>query len=189
MGLLQADTIAIKAEYDQTIAEVRARIVEAEGFNWQMFVVTTDLPLNSAACMAYFATQCNPAESSNNRRALQPWVYQWTDPRSGSNLPHVQEDLAIFLLARGDYAWIGYSWIGCTSGNSTASAEQMYYRPPEVEVDYGTPVDDAVCSELSTGETGGGGSGIFSREYTHARVSFDCNTMTSEIRMKEFVQF
>ena len=82
------------------------------------------------------------------------------------------EDLATFLLARGDYGWIGYGWIGCTSASKGAL---QYYRPAALDVDYGTPLD-ASCKEV--------GNGSFAREWTRATVSYDCNAMRAEIKMK-----
>ncbi len=45
-----------------------------------------------------------------------------------------RSDLATFLLARGDYAWIGYGWIGC-------APNMDYYRPKELDIDYGIPIN------------------------------------------------
>ena len=104
-----------------------------------------------------------------------PWVYQFSEPRNGPNLPKVTEDLVTFLLARGDFAWIGYGWIGC-------APQAEYYRPPALDVDYGVPVGNATCKAVRN--KGGGISGRFMREYTKATVSFDCNTMEAVITMK-----
>ena len=169
MGLTQADTTALTTQWAQTIAEVRTEIVAAGGFNWQMFSQSTDAPADSAACRAYFGEQCVPG---GGPRAREPWVYQFTDPKAGRALPNVTEDLATFLLARGDYGLIGYGWIGCTSASKGAL---QYYRPAALDVDYGTPLD-AGCKEV--------GSGSFAREWSRATVSYDCDAMRAEIKMK-----
>ena len=43
--------------------------------------------------------------------------YGYTDYQKGGKkgvLPAFQQDLAAFMLIRGPYAWLGYSWMGCT---------------------------------------------------------------------------
>ncbi len=172
MGLTQQDTTALKHEWSTTIAELRLALVAHGGFNWQMFAQSTDLPADAAHCEAYFADACRPG---GGKRFKAPWVYQFTDPKSGRNLPKVKEDLATFLLARGDYAWIGYGWIGC-------APQVEYYRPPELDVDVGAPVD-ATCKPQPAA-AGGSGGRRFVREYSKATVSFDCGTMAAAIRMK-----
>jgi hypothetical protein len=53
----------------------------------------------------------------------------------------------------------------------SAGCSKPYYRPPQLDVDYGTPV--GLCREDTPG--------VFSREYTHAHVSMDCATYTPTI--------
>ena len=57
---------------------------------------------------------------------------------------------------------LGYSWCGCTNGDES--------RPyPEVwNVDYGEPVGGEPCYETAEG------SGVFEREWTAAKVHWDC---------------
>jgi len=96
-------------------------------------------------------------------------MLQWTD---GTSIPlkYVPQDLATFLLIRGDYAWLGWGWVGCITN---------YALPPEVNVDYGTPATPYY------NETVPGASGVFVRSWTKADVQFDCNTWTGTITMKE----
>ena len=164
MGLTQADTTLIKSEWQKTISAVQSSIVSAGGFNWQLFEQSTDLPNNSTECRAYFADACR---SGGGKRTHVPWVYQFSDAKSGkAGMTKVKEDVVTFLLARGDYAWIGYGWIGCLA---------EYFRPPEVDVDYGEPLD--FCSEKE--------DGVFVRELSKATVLFDCDKMNAEIVMKK----
>ena len=98
---------------------------------------------------------------------------QFTDSKARP-LPAVTQDVATFLLVRGDYAWLGYSWIGCTSG--TKSADDMSPRPAELDEDYGTPVD-ASCSWNAATQTA-------TRAWTKADVSFDCSAWEGSIKKK-----
>ena len=49
--------------------------------------------------------------------------------------------------------------------------------PPELNVDYGTPVDK-FCKETSPG------SGVFAREWSGATVQMDCKSFTGSIVRK-----
>ena len=51
----------------------------------------------------------------------------------------------------------------------------IYQRPAALDLDYGTPT--ALCSETAPG------SAVFSRNWSKSRVTVDCNTYTSHIRM------
>uniref|UniRef100_A0A7S3BB88 Uncharacterized protein n=1 Tax=Haptolina ericina TaxID=156174 RepID=A0A7S3BB88_9EUKA len=70
---------------------------------------------------------------------------------------------AEFLLTRGPYALLGYSWCGCTNG---AEARP---RAKEWDSDFGEPENGAPCAET------GDGTGVFVRQWTKAAVSWDCN--------------
>ena len=74
--------------------------------------------------------------------------------------------MAVFLLVRGPYAWLGYGWVG---------TDADYYRPPALDIDYGEPVD-ALCREAAPG--------VFQREWSRASVAMDCATWTPSIVMK-----
>ena len=79
----------------------------------------------------------------------------------------------MFLLVRGPFAWLGYSWMGCNTGDVAASL-----RPQEVEVDYGEPTDDH-CVETTAG------SGVFTREWSKASIAMDCTKWEATITMKD----
>ncbi len=57
-------------------------------------------------CQAYFTETA----LQYNTSAL---FFEWTNS-SSYPLPNIKADLASFMLVRGDYAWLGYGWIGCT---------------------------------------------------------------------------
>ena len=90
------------------------------------------------------------------------------------------EDVAQFLLVRQEYAYIGYSWMGCVAPSGfvqgNATGWEGYPRPKEIEVDYGVPVDKT-CAE--TGE----GTGVFRRKWSKATAEMDCNEYKGTIAM------
>eukprot|EP00039_Didymoeca_costata_P021308 m.344156 g.344156 ORF g.344156 m.344156 type:complete len:509 (-) comp23899_c0_seq1:13-1539(-) len=83
-------------------------------------------------------------------------------------------DLAAFLLIRGDYAWLGHGWHGCSQ--PPASEGGGYPFPPLLNDDYGTPL--GLCAETSSD------SGVFKREYTKSTVQVDCNSGNPSIIKK-----
>ena len=103
----------------------------------------------------------------------------------------------MFLLSRGPYAFFGaghwesrrhgardltaplpppppptpgYGWLGC------ASPSKPFTRPPSIEREYGVPLN--FCSQTAPG------SGVWTRNFTLADVTMDCNTFTSKFDMK-----
>ena len=91
--------------------------------------------------------------------------------------PHNATDLAFFLLARGDFAWLGYDWMGCGCGWDDPPDGDMdcagYPRPESFDVDYGEPL--GLCEQTA--------DHVFTREWTKATVSYDCNTLTGKVTM------
>ena len=84
-----------------------------------------------------------------------------------SHLADFDNDLASFLLIRGDYAYLGHGWLACS---------RTYAFPPALSVDYGEAT--GLCAETAPA------SGVFTRDLAHATVSMDCATWTSTIVMK-----
>ena len=182
--------------------------------------------------------------------------YRYNSDHSGGNLTNFNMDLGIFLATRGDYAWLGYDWMGCGCGWEYHGKMpcDIYQRPDELDLgtdswadcrlafmlllvlhqhvldlvfvvvlmrvlrcviiclfvrviiclcvgvcgcdqlcvcvcacvcvacmfhlhsDYGTP--SGLCSETATD------SGVFVRQWTKSTVTVDCNTYTTDVRMK-----
>ena len=70
---------------------------------------------------------------------------------------------AEFLLTRGPYALLGYSWANCLGGNHTRP------RAKEWDEDFGAPLNHgAACAET------GAGTGVFERQWSLATVKWDC---------------
>lgn len=121
----------------------------------------------ASTCQSYMRTNCGAASPSQNgtlffgysrSKHSQPWP-----------LPSPDQDLAAFLLTRGPYAYFGYGWSGC------ASSSAPFTRPANLDADYGEPV--GYCEETAPG------SGVFTRQWTKADITLDCNTFTANITM------
>mmetsp|Transcript_3192 Transcript_3192/g.6230 ORF Transcript_3192/g.6230 Transcript_3192/m.6230 type:complete len:443 (-) Transcript_3192:114-1442(-) len=162
MGLTQADTTALHTAWKETMTATYKSILGAGAYTMETFYGIPGAPKQGAACAAYFQRACQQ-DSSEQRRAL----FMGFTARAGK--PAYDQDIATFLLVRGPYAWIGYGWISCANGASPVGEEgQMFYRPPRLETDFGTP--EGLCAESTAG------SGVFTRKWTKGTVSLDCNT-------------
>lgn len=86
---------------------------------------------------------------------------------SADGITDFEQSLAGFLLLRGPYAWLGWAWSSCVDPPP---------RPAALDKDYGEPL--GICEER------GGEPGVFTREYTKASVSLDCNKWVGAINAK-----
>ena len=119
-----------------------------------------------ATCRAYLATQCVPAPTAWSR------FVGYAIPHGGFGMsPQGFTDYTSeFLLTRGPYAILGYTWFGCTNGNTENP------RAPEWDEEFGAPL--GTCAETAPS------SGVFVREWSGATVSWDCAAMHGNITRK-----
>ena len=76
---------------------------------------------------------------------------------------------------RGDFAWLGYGFLGC--GGVDHPIKDNYTQPACFSEDYGEA--KGTCKAVS------GKAGVFEREYSHATVNVNCNTWTGTIKMRD----
>ena len=159
-----SDLEQITASYDENMAALKTETLSRGKFAWQMLWTggradakgsTGPGPLvNPPTCEQNLADLCSPDSPQHNNRTLM-YAFSNRDP-SLRNHSLFTADLANFLLVRGDYAYLGHGWLGCS---------RDYAFPQELHKDYGVPVDK-FCKETSAG------SKTFVREYTMARWVF-----------------
>lgn len=178
MGLTPSEQKAIGISYQANMAVLIEKTLAAGKFAWQLFwngqsdphaqsgCCTSPIVHEGKACATTLRNMCKP-DAPPQKRAM---TYAFSpggcsgDPAS---LPMWEQDLANFLLIRGDFAWLGHGWLGCS---------HEYQFPDMLNWDYGEPT--ALCYETATN------SGIFKRDWTKATVQMDCNTWNSTITMK-----
>lgn len=152
--LIAAFTITFKSKINATIAN--------GGFVFDLLgnAGETNITSAPATCSAFMRKYCGADSPSQTA----PFLYEFTRVNHTTlwPLPYPEQNLATFLLARGDYAWIGYIWSNCYAS---------YERPASLDVDYGTPLN--FCSETSPG--------VFTRNYTKADIALDCNSYVADI--------
>ena len=177
-GLSKDQVALMTANWRANMAAVKRAILRSGGFNWQMFDVNggtaASAPFQREHCASYMRdVACRP-DSPLQSKSL---FYGYTDYQKGGvkdMLPYFAQDLAAFLLIRGPYAWLGYSWMGCNNDpNDRSTASIRYHFPAELEADYGEP--RGVCRETARG------SGVFVREWSKAEVTLDCNHWNATI--------
>ncbi len=181
MGLSKQDVADITGNWSLTGAIAKNAVLLNGGFSWgalSLFVGTGARAYTGSGhdprktCLQDHREWCSD-DSTFLKGAL---LFEFTrkDFSDPFPLPNAKEDVASFLLSRGEYAWLGHNWMGCNAGWDNIAQ----LRPTElVDVDYGTPIDKT-CRETAPG------SGIFVRNYTKVSVQMDCNTFTGTLTMK-----
>jgi hypothetical protein len=191
IGLTASDVADITSNWSATVAAAQTGAMKQKGFLWgsaSEFVGTGARSIApsrwtphvpNATCAQDLRRHC-AINSSFHEGAL---LFEFTrktfqDPFP---LPTIVQDLAQFLLVRGEFAWLGHNWMGCF----TPKNEELWVaniRPKQLDVDYGVPLDE-YCHETSTG------SGIFQRRWSKAgTVEMDCNTYTAKIPLLENIK-
>lgn len=175
MGLSQADVSAITAGWRTTAAQAYEKALSTGKWVWQLFETVGSPPRDRGGCVRYFQEACAP----NSTMQTAATFFGLSGPKT-KPLPSVHQDVASFLLVRGPFSWLGYQWLGCVSCKRTPTDPSglcdptgRYERPGALDIDYGEPL--GLCAESSAG------SAIFEREWSKARVSFDCGSWSGSI--------
>lgn len=133
------------------------------GFWWQLMDgggMKSLATMNADQCKKTLRELCVPKPQSWNRMQM----YNIPHGGSGVNETGFTDYTGEFLLTRGPYAILGYSWCGCTNG------QQSRPRAKEWDEDFGEPMGGAACAET------GNDTGIFERKWSKATVQWDCST-------------
>jgi len=178
MGLTPAEQKAIGESYTANMAVIYKEILARGMFSWQQMwngqsspdqkngCCTEPLVKKGKSCAPALRKLCSADSPAQNR--LMKYAFSpgrcTGDP---SKLTDPLQDIANFLLVRGKYALLGHGWLGCS---------QTYEVPEQIHWDYGVPT--GLCKETSPN------SGVFTRDWTKATVSLDCNIWTPTIKLK-----
>lgn len=176
MGLTQADLNQLTDDYLENMSALRNATLAMGKFAWQMLWTggatdnvggTCPEPLvKQASCASDLRSLCNASSGAQTRAMMYAFGPGGCNSTSIA-LPDFDQDLANFLLTRGPYSYLGHGWMGCSHD---------YIFPDALNKDYGVP--SGLCEETSPG------SGVFTRDYSHATVTMDCSSWTGTISMK-----
>lgn len=182
MGLSDDDIRDITVAWNTTMQAVQAGILAKGGYTWSLIknqqnANASPTKLEKAECAYQLKEACSPASQWQQF----PMLFGVTVANS-TNLVQFEQDLAFFLLARGNYTWLGWGVWGMTWPFNAEPAHGTLPplphgvpRPAALDEDYGTPL--GLCSEVT--------SGVFHRRWTQADVTLDCNTFTAKITRRD----
>ena len=152
------------AAYQASMNELIATVIPLGGFFWQLMdgggaQLNTGInkTADPASCRSILAEACVPSPPQWKRYVM----YTISGGGQGASDQCFTDYTAEFMLTRGPYAILGYSWAGCTDG------QQAWPRAREWDEEFGEPVD-ATCAQV-------GSSGVFKREWTGATVQWNCD--------------
>lgn len=162
--------------YEQSMGELHREIAERGGWAWQMTKGRGPQVRNISKHGHHPAVNVSSSDCMKKLRSQhcvpEPPAWQYSSIY-GLLPPDVIADpvsaTAEFLLTRGPYAWLGYSWIGCSSSPRP-------YPHDLWTADYGAP--KGPCTETTDG------SGVFEREWSKATIQWDCHSGRGKITMK-----
>lgn len=157
MGLNQNNVTDITDGWRISMTTAQKTIVENYGFEWHLFDIAKS-PSNNT-CSSWF---------KNTGIGLNESVLMFEYSELNDTQTQFEIDLAIFLLVRGDYAWLGYNWNGCHDTWVYMEWNDM------LDKDYGKPLGPMV--EIN--------QGIFQRNWTNSMIQMDCNLYKPTIIFK-----
>ena len=136
-GMTTNDLVSITNSYNANMEALKNYTLSQGKFSWQMLWTggsadskgdTCPQPLvKNTTCASSLRELCSatsPAQTRTMMYAFGPGGCRG-DP---SQLVQFDQDLANFLLVRGDYAYLGHGWLGCS---------RDYVYPDALNADYG----------------------------------------------------
>jgi hypothetical protein len=169
VGLTASDLADLQAAWTRNMDAAKTAILAHAGFTWQMLINNGTCAGAAVAQGPTCATTLREACDAGSRYQHGALFYglQGGCSRQHTVAPSAasfRQDLASFLLMRGPFAWAGFAWESCG---------KAYVRPAELDTDYGVPL--GVCAETAPG------SGVFTRAWSRANVTVDCNAWTGTV--------
>lgn len=187
MGLTDRDIKDITIAWNNTMGMVERATLEKGGYTWSLMRgennanASPQMLANKASvghrlrCAAQLKEACMATSIFQTTANL----FGVTFNSSTLELTQLEQDVAFFLLARGEYAWIGWGTWGMTwpfnaepAHGTLPALPHGVPKPPLLSRDFGAPVDKA-CRPVSPG--------VFERRWTKGVVQLDCNTFTATL--------
>ena len=168
MGMSPEDVSAMRTAWLFNQQAWRDALVSASKFEWFLFyggqqtAPGQNQTCGQCTCQTYLEKNCGEYSPSQNGTLF--YGYSRISHSNPFPLPSPDQDLAAFLLTRGQYSYFGYGWSGCID------ATHPFTRPANLNVDYGSPIN--YCSETAPG--------IWQRNYEKYTIQLDCNKWQAE---------
>lgn len=107
MGLSASEIVDISTHWHTNYVTAKAVAVAAKGFEWHLLQKTSTPPAGPL-CEAFFRRACAENSVEHDSALFVPFGGNSGNGRA----PNATNDLATFLLVRGEYAWIGHDFVG-----------------------------------------------------------------------------
>ena len=126
MGLSNSDIEAIAVAWRANMEAVQKGLLAHNAFAWDLFPNQHDAgcgagpAVTNTSCHAVLSSNCGASDAEPASPPLrdQALYYGLTKgdlsaPTVAARLPDLEQDLANFMLLRGDFGWLGYGFLGC----------------------------------------------------------------------------
>jgi hypothetical protein len=177
MGLSDEDVRDITLGWLAGMTAAQEAILARGKYTWSLIpgqdnADASPVVVTQTSCAARMAAACAPTNEYLSAPLLHGVAFN-----AAGDLANVDADIAAFLLMRGPWAWTGAGVWGMSwpMGRTWNSSNTPRPRPPQMDEDYGAPLD-AHCLP-------GAAPGVFTRRYEHALVTLDCASYTGNITM------
>ena len=180
MGLSDEDIRDLYNAWDKNMGEIQQAILDAGGYTWSLMdgqnnANASPFLLTGDNCASSLRAACSSGSDWQTKAKLFGLTVEDNEPSQ------LDQDVAFFLLARGDYAWLGWGVWGMTWPFNPEPAHgelpplpNGVPRPEMIDRDFGKPVDtEGFCEEVS--------EGVFRREWTSGTVELDCNAFVGTV--------
>jgi len=178
MDLSDEDIRDLYLAWDNNMEQIQQAILNKNGYTWSLMQgqdnanAMPDL-LTAEECAIALSEACDPTSSWQTSSKLFGITVDQNEPTQ------LEQDVAFFLLARGDYAWLGWGVWGMTWPFNPEPAHgelpplpDGVPRPKIIDQDFGIPIE-RVCSQVEPG--------VFERKWSSGIVRLDCNNFEANL--------
>jgi hypothetical protein len=179
MGLTDEDVRELTLGWNNTMTAIQQALLDHKAYTWSLIpgqenANAKPILMTQDTCQSLLQEACH----LDSRWQRLPLLFGFS-VTNHTVLKQLEQDLAFFLLARGDYTFAGWGVWGMTwPFNPEARHDTLpplphgVPLPKEFLLDYGIP-QMQVCEEIE--------DGVFFRQWSSASVQLDCNTFEARI--------
>ena len=191
MGLTDEDVRDITLGWNETMRAIERAVLGAGGYTWwlmwgQVNANASPQILSREDCASQLRRLCDQGGDGGDPTPSPPALFGVTV--NGTEMSHLDLDVAFFLLVRGPYAWIGWGQWGMSwPFNPEPPHGQLPPMPNGVPFpdllrqDFGVPLDESCVEESTVAEGGSSSSGVFVRRWTVGEVRLDCDAFEATL--------
>jgi hypothetical protein len=179
MGLTDEDIRDLTLGWNETMTAIQQALLDHQAYTWSLIpgqenANAKPILLTQGTCQSLLQEACQP----DSRWQRLPLLFGFS-VTNHTILTQLEQDLAFFLLARGDYTLAGWGVWGMTwpfnpepRHDTLLPLPHGVPLPKELLRDYGIPRKQT-CKEIEPG--------VFVRQWSLASVRLDCETFQASI--------